>query len=79
MMQREITVKEIESIVNETNDIEPIIVKRNNMKDLLLISLEQYEREMFYRKLEESEKEYREGKVSSAEVVFKELRDKYNY
>lgn len=40
MMQREITVKEIESIVNETNDIEPIIVKRNNMKDLLLISLE---------------------------------------
>lgn len=34
---------------------------------------------MFYRKLEESEKEYREGKVSSAEVVFKELRDKYGY
>lgn len=37
------------------------------------------EREMFYRKLEESRRQYKEGKVSSAEDVFKELRDKYGY
>ena len=38
-MQREISVKEFENVVNESNDIEPIIIKRENKKDLLVISL----------------------------------------
>ena len=43
-MQREITVREFENAVSVTDDIEPMIVKRENKKDLLVISLEQYQR-----------------------------------
>lgn len=78
-MQREITVRELESVVSLVDDIEPIIVKRENKKDLLVISLEQYQREMFLNKLERSKKEYKEGKVHKARAVFKELREKYGY
>ena len=49
-MQREITVREFENAVSVTDDIEPMIVKRENKKDLLVISLEQYQREMFLNK-----------------------------
>lgn len=79
-MQREITVKEFETIVNEVDNIEePIIVKRENKKDLVVISLEQYQKEMFLSKLEKSKKQYKEGKVHSARTVFKGLREKYGY
>lgn len=78
-MRKEITVREFEEAVNETDDIEPMIVKRDNKKDLLVISLEQYQREMFLNKLEMSKKEYKEGKVHKARTVFKELREKYDY
>jgi PHD/YefM family antitoxin component YafN of YafNO toxin-antitoxin module len=78
-MQREITVKEFENAVNAVDDIEPMIVKRKNKKDLLVISLEQYQKDMFINKLEKSKKEYKEGKVHSARVVFKGLREKYGY
>ena len=50
-----------------------------NKKDLLVISLEQYQREMFLNKLEKSKKQYKEGKVHSARTVFKGLREKYGY
>lgn len=78
-MQREITVKEFENAVNAVDDIEPMIVKRKNKKDLLVISLEQYQKDMFINKLEKSKKEYKEGKVHSARVVFKGLKEKYGY
>ena len=78
-MQREISVKEFENVVNASNDIEPIIIKRENKKDLLVISLEQYQRDVFYNKLEKSKKQYKEGKVRSARTVFKGLREKYGY
>ena len=78
-MQREITVREFENVVSVTDDIEPMIVKRENKKDLLVISLEQYQREMFLNKLEKSKKQYKEGKVHSARTVFKGLREKYGY
>lgn len=78
-MQREISVKEFENVVNESNDIEPMIIKRENKKDLLVISLEQYQRDIFYNKLEESKKQYKEGKVHNARAVFKGLREKYGY
>lgn len=77
-MQREITVREFETTVNEVDNIEePIIVKRENKKDLVVISLEQYQKEMFLSKLEKSKKQYKEGKVHSARTVFKGLREKY--
>ena len=79
-MQREITVREFETTVNEVDNIEePIIVKRKNKKDLVVISLEQYQKEMFLSKLEKSKKQYKEGKVHSARTVFKGLREKYGY
>ena len=78
-MQREITVREFEKAVSTVDDIEPMIVKRENKKDLIVISLEQYQREMFLNKLEKSKKEFKEGKVHSARTVFKGLREKYGY
>lgn len=79
-MQREITVRELENTVNMLDDIEePIIVKRENKEDLVVISLEQYQREMFLNKLEKSKQQYKEGKVHSARTVFKGLREKYGY
>lgn len=81
-MQREITINEFESTVNEIDNIEePIIIKRDNKKDLIIISLEQYKKELFLSelssKLEKSERELEQGKVHSARTVFKGLREKY--
>ena len=78
-MQKEITIKEFENAVNETDDIEPMIIKRENKKDLLVISLEQYQKEMFLNKLEKSKKEYKDGKIHNARTIFKGLREKYGY
>ena len=50
-----------------------------NKEDLVVISLEQYQREMFLNKLEKSKQQYKEGKVHSARTVFKGLREKYGY
>ena len=78
-MQREITLKDFEKTVNSVDDIEPLILKRENKKDLLVISLEQYQKEMFLNTLEKSKKDYNEGKVYSARTIFKGLREKYGY
>jgi len=78
-MQRKITVKEFENAVSKVDDIEPMIIKRDNKKDLIVISLEQYEKEIFLNKLEKSKKQYKEGKVHSARTVFNGLREKYGY
>ena len=78
-MQREITVKEFENAVSKVDDIEPMIIKRDNKKDLIVISLEQYEKEIFLNKLEKSKKQYKEGKVHSSRTVFNGLREKYGY
>ena len=56
-----------------------MIVKRDNKKDLIVISLEQYEKETFLNKLENSRKQYTEGKTHSARTIFKGLREKYGY
>ena len=78
-MQREITISEFENVANKTDDIEPMIIKRENKKDLLVISLEQYQKEMFFNKLEKSKREYKEGKTHSAREIFRRLREKYGY
>ncbi|MBR2786624.1 MAG: hypothetical protein IKD76_03925 [Clostridia bacterium] len=83
-MQREITVNEFANEVNSLDEInEPIIVKRNNKQDLVVISLEQYRKQLFLTKLsskiEKSKQEVAQGKVHSARTVFKELRAKYGY
>lgn len=78
-MQRKINVEEFEKAVNMEDNIEPMIVKRKNKKDLIVISLEQYQREIFLNRLEKSKKQYKENKVYSARTVFKELKEKYGY
>lgn len=50
-MQREITVNEFANEVNSLDEInEPIIVKRNNKQDLVVISLEEYKKQLFLKK-----------------------------
>lgn len=45
MQKREITVKEVEDALNEYEDIEePIVVKRKNKSDVVIISLEEYKK-----------------------------------
>lgn len=83
-MQREISMKELEDTVNNIDEIEePIIVKRDNKKDLVILSLDEYKRKILLSevsdKLEESEEQYKAGKTHKARTVFKELRKKYEY
>ena len=78
-MQREITLKDFEKTVNSVDDIEPLILKRENKKYLLVMSLEQYQKEMFLNTLEKSKEDYNEGKVYSARTIFKGLKEKYGY
>ena len=78
MQSKEITVREFETTINDIDDIEePIILKRENKKDLVVISLEEYQKAIFLNKLEKSKKQYKEGKVHSARTFFKEMREKY--
>lgn len=80
MLRREISVKEFEDTISSIEDIqEPIILKRENKKDLVVISLEEYQKSVFLNKLEKSKEQYKQGKVYSARKVFKELRNKYGY
>ena len=80
MQSKEITVREFETTINDIDDIEePIILKRENKKDLVVISLEEYQKAIFLNKLEKSKKQYKEGKVHSARTFFKEMREKYGY
>lgn len=83
-MQKTLTIKELENVVKEIDEIqEPIIVKRENKKDLVLLSLEEYRKKIalteFLTKLEKSEKQYEDGKVHDARMIFRELREKYGY
>lgn len=83
-MQREITVKEFENAVNNIDEIkDPIIVKRENKEDLIVLSLDEYKRKVFLNEvsemLEESEEQYKNGKTYKARTVFEELRKKYGY
>lgn len=44
-----------------------------------IINLEQYKKEDFLNKLKKSEEDYKEGRIYSAEEVFKELRREFKY
>lgn len=73
-MQRKITISEFENVISVNDDIEPVVIKRENKKDL-----ERYQKEMFLNKIEKSKKQYKKGKVHDARTVFKGLREKYGY
>ncbi len=83
-MQKVITVEEMEKIANEyTNIEEPIIVKRANKNDLVILSMEEYKKKLFLNeldeKIQEGEEDIKNGKTHKLRDVFKELRSEYGF
>lgn len=83
-MQKEITVKEIvDTLEQYTNIEEPIIVKRDNKDDVVILSMEEYRKKIFLaeldKKLDEAEDDIKNNRVHKARNVFKELREQYGY
>lgn len=72
---------------NEISEIchklkEPVYITKNGYGDLVVMSIETYERQLalveVYKKLAEAEKELAQGvPLLEGEKVFKKLRDKY--
>ena len=79
IMQKEITIRRCEKMDGKSNKVIKPMKNNENTKTTLSINIEEYRREEFLSKLEESKKQYKEGKVHSAKKVFKELREKYGY
>lgn len=83
-MQKIINIEEVESTLKKyTNIEEPIIVKRENKGDVIMLSIDEYKKRIFFsdfeKKIEEAENDIKKGNVHKARDVFKELRDKYGY
>ena len=79
------------TILRDTNEIsetchkadEPIFITKNGYGDMVIMSIESYEREFVlldvYRKLMVAEQQIAEGDVLDAEYVLENLREKYEY
>ena len=83
-MAKEITAKEVEDVINSYTSIEePIVVKRKNKDDLIIISMEEFKKMAFLhdldQKLSEGEEDIKNGKVYSAKEVFEELGEEYGF
>ena len=83
-MAKVIQVDEMEKTVNEyTNIEEPIIVKRTNNNDLVILSMEEYKKKLFLndldKKIQEGEEDIKNGKTHKLRDVLKELRSEYGY
>jgi len=83
-MQKIIDVKEIEDTLNENEDIiEPIIVKRKNKSDVVILSIEAYKEKLLEQEiikhLKKSEEDIKNGRTIPAKKVFEELREEYGY
>ena len=61
--------------------VEPIFVTKNGYGDMVILSMEAYEKSKFmyqvYQAIEVAEKEISEGKTLNAKKSLKELRSKY--
>ncbi len=70
---------EISEACHKSN--EPIFITKNGYGDLVIMSIETYERQMalanVYKKLAKAEEDIVEGRVLEGEEVFKKLRKKY--
>lgn len=81
-MNKEIPLKEIEEILEPYGEIkEPIIVKRKNKKDVVIISFEEYKKKILeadiIEKLKQSEEDIENGRIVDAKLVLQELSEKY--
>ena len=70
---------EISEICHNSN--EPVFVTKNGYGDMVIMSMETYEKTMFindiYNKLEKAEKDIESGNVMDAFEVMENLRQKY--
>ena len=78
------TSQEIEKTLNQQDNIaEPIMVKRQNKQDVIILSMQEYKDRVLkndiIEKLKKSEKEIENGEGIDADIVFRELRQKYGY
>ncbi|MCL2342021.1 MAG: hypothetical protein FWC53_03060 [Firmicutes bacterium] len=81
-MQREITVQEVETTLNEYDNIEePIVVKRGNKRKVVIIDMEAYQENLLgldvMEHLRKSEEDKKNGRVKDARVALRELMTKY--
>ena len=80
----QINTQEVEKTLNEFETIEePIIVKRKNKEDVIILSMQEYKEKILQKdiieKLKKSEEEIKKGEGMKSDIVFKELREKYGY
>lgn len=61
---------------------EPVFITKNGYGDMVIMSIETYEKTMFmndvYKKLEDAEKSVASGDVQDALESLKSIREKYN-
>ena len=64
------------------NATEPIFITKNGYGDMVIMSMEMYEKKMFlldaYTKLADAEEQVKQGKLLNAEKELESLREKYN-
>ena len=83
-MQRVIKLKEIEEELTKQEEInEPIVVKRENKSDVVIVSLKEYKEKLLeldiIKHLQKSEDDIENGRTVPAKKVFEELRAQYGY
>lgn len=61
---------------------EPIIVTKNGYGDMVIMSIEQYEENLYlaniYRKISEAESDIKEGRTLDAKESLEKLKEKYD-
>ena len=79
-MEKEPTLQEVKDILTNENIEEVIVLKREGKNDAVIMSGEQY-RELFEKHLEDvfekAEEQIQNREVIPAEIVFRELEEKY--
>lgn len=83
-MQRVIKLQEVEEELNNQDEInEPIVVKRDNKSDVVIVSMKEYKEKLLeldiIKHLQKSEEDIEKGRTIPANKVFEELRDEYGY
>ena len=83
-MQKEAMIREVETALKDYDDIdEPIVIKRANKKDVVIISIDEYQKQTYLSELSskvaKGENDLKNGRVKDARVVFGRLREKYGY
>lgn len=70
----------IETVLNQYGEV---VLTRNNKNNIIVMSMEEYKKNMIKReiieKLKQSEKEIENGEGMDIDIAFKELRQKYGY